>query len=87
MVAFWALAVWGSVLGSILLLLKKRFAAPVFLVSFLSMVVTTFHNFVLSDGLQMMGDAFSLIFSLVIFVVALLLYVYARKMVARGVLT
>jgi hypothetical protein len=86
-VAFWAIAVWGSVLGSILLLLRKRLAAPVFLVAFLSMVVTTFHNYVLSDGLEMMGgSAFPLILSAVIFVVAFLLYLYARKMAASGVL-
>ena len=31
-VASWAIAVWGGVLGAVLLLLKKRLAAPVFLV-------------------------------------------------------
>ena len=86
-VAFWALAVWGAVLGSVLLLLRKRLAVPVFLVSFLSMVVTTFHNFVLSDGLSVMGDPFSLLFSAIIFVFALLLYIYAKAMRERGVLT
>jgi hypothetical protein len=86
LVAFWALAVWGSVLGSVLLLLRKGWAEGVFLVAFLCMVVTSFYNFVLSDGLQVMGDAFSLIFSAVIFVVAFLLYYYARAMKRRGVL-
>ena len=38
-VAFWALAVWGGVLGTILLLLRKRLAAPVLLVSFLAVGV------------------------------------------------
>ena len=86
-VAFWAIAVWGAVLGSVLLLLRKKLAAGVFLVSFLSMVVTTIYNFGLSDGLEYMGDPFSLVFSGVIFVVALLLYLYARAMKNRGVLT
>ena len=54
-VAFWALAVWGGVLGALLLLLRKRLSAPVFLVSFLAMVVTSIHNFLLSDGLEVMG--------------------------------
>jgi len=85
-VAFWAIAVWGGVLGAVLLLLRKRSAAGVFLVSFLAMVVTTIHNFVLSNGLEIMGDPFSLVFSGVIFVVALLLYLYARAMSRRGVL-
>jgi len=86
-VAFWAVAVWGGVLGAVLLLLRKKLAAGVLLVSFLSMVVTTIHNFVLSDGLEVIGDPFSLVFSAVIFVVALLLYLYARAMKNLGVLT
>lgn len=86
LVAFWAIAVWGSVLGSILLLLRKRAAAPVFLVSFLAMVVNSFHNFVLSDGLEMMGTG-GAIFSAFIFLFALGLWLYARAMAERGVLT
>jgi len=85
-VALWAIAVWGGVLGAILLLLRKRFAAGVFLVSFLAMVGTTFHNFVLSNGLEAIGDPFALVFSAVIFVVALLLFIYARAMRNKGVL-
>jgi hypothetical protein len=85
-VAFWAIAVWGGVLGSILLLLRKKLAEPVFLVSFLAMVVTTIHNYVLSDGLEVMGGIGTLLFSAAIFVVALLLYLYARAMRDRGVL-
>ena len=85
-VAFWAIAVWGGVLGAILLLLRKKLAASVFLVSFLAMVVTTVHNFVLSNGLEAIGDPFALFFTGLIFVFALLLYVYARAMTNRGVL-
>lgn len=85
-VAFWAIAVWGGVLGAVLLLLRKRLAAGVFLVSFLSMVVTTVYNFGLSNGLEVMGDPFALFFSGLIFVFALLLYLYARAMTNRGIL-
>lgn len=85
-VAFWALAVWGGVLGSVLLLLRKKLAVGVFLVSFVSMVVTTIHNFVLSNGLEVIGDPFDLVFSGLIFVFALLLYLYAKAMSNRGVL-
>ncbi len=85
-VAFWALAVWGGVLGSVLLLLRKRFAVEVFIVSFLSMVVTTIHNYFIADGMEVMGGAGPLIFSLVIFLVALGLVLYAQAMKKRGVL-
>jgi hypothetical protein len=85
-VAFWAIAVWGGVLGAVLLLLRKKLAAGVLLVSFLSMVVTTIHNFALSNGFQVMGEPFDLAFSAVIFLFALLLYLYAKAMKNRGVL-
>jgi hypothetical protein len=84
-VASWAIAVWGSVLGSILLLVRNRYAVPVFLVAFLAMIVTTIHNYVLSEGLEVAGGA-ALGFTLVIFLVALGLYLYARAMRRRGVL-
>lgn len=85
-VACWATAVWGGLLGCILLLLRKKAAVPVFLVSFIAMVCTTIYNFLLSDGLEHMGGAFELIFSAVIFIVALALWRWSAKLAARGVL-
>ena len=84
-VAFWALAVWGGVAGAVLLLLRKRMAVPVLLVSLACMVVTSIHNFLLSDGLAVMGNG-AVAFSGVIFVIALGLWLYARAMAKGGVL-
>ena len=86
-VAAWAIAVWGGVLGSVLLLLRNKLATPVYLVSLLAMVVTTIHNYFLSSGLEVMGGAGPLLFSAMIFLVALGLYLYARAMQGRGVLS
>jgi hypothetical protein len=85
MVAFWAVAVWGGVLGAVLLLLKKKLAAPVFLVSFLCMAVTAVRNFGFADGMEVMGTG-GATFSAVIFVFALFLVVYSRAMKNGGVL-
>jgi hypothetical protein len=85
-VACWAIAVWGGVLGSGLLLMRKRLAEPVFLVSLVAMVLTTIYNFVLSDGVRIMGSG-AVAFSAVIFVIAVALYLYARSQARRGVLT
>ena len=54
--------------------------------SFLSMIVTTVHNFFLSNGIEVMGDPFSLVFTAMIFLVALGLLLYAWVMKRRGVL-
>ena len=85
-VSAWAIAVWGGVLGSLLLLARRGLAAWVFLASLLGMVLTTFRNYVLADGMQVIGDAFSLAFTAVIFLAALGLFLYARAMRRRGVL-
>lgn len=84
-VAFWGLAVWGGVVGAILLLLRKRLSVPVLLVSFLAMIVTSIHNFLLSNGMEVMGGV-GVGFSVLIFVFALGLWLYARAMAKRGVL-
>ncbi len=85
MVAFWAIAVWGGVLGAVLLLMRKKFAVPVLVVSFLCMVVTAIHNYGFAGGADIVGGG-GLAFSAVIFVVALALIIYARSMARKGVL-
>ena len=85
-VATWALSVWGGVLGSVLLLLRKRWAVPVFGVSLVTMMLTSFYNFVLTNGLAIMGGAGGLIFRSVIFVIAVGLLIYARRLARSGVL-
>ncbi len=85
-VATWAAAVWGGVLGSLLLLLRRQLAVWIFLASLIGMVVTTIHNYILSNGMDVMGDTFSLAFTAVIFVIALALFIYARAMRKRRVL-
>ena len=83
--AFWALAVWGGVLGCVLLLLRKALAVPVFMVSLASMVITTGYNLGFSGATEFMG-AVDYIFALAIFVVALGLVFYSRNLRARGIL-
>lgn len=84
--ASWAIAVWFSVIGCILLLLRKSVAVAVLLTSFIAMAITAFHNYVLSNGMEVVGDTFSLVFTAIIFFVGLALYFYAKAMRAKGVL-
>ena len=84
-VALWAIAVWGGVLGSILLLLRKSLAVTVFTVSFVSMLITAIQNYAFSNAIEVTG-MFGLMFSVVIFLVALGVVLYSRAMRKRGVL-
>lgn len=85
-VAAWAIAVWASVVGSVFLILRKRWAEPLFLVSLISMILTVIHNYGLSNGLEVAGDTFSLVFTAIIFLVSTGLWLYARAMHKRGVI-
>ena len=84
-VALWATAVWGGVLGSLLLLARKRVATTVFLVSLVCAVLVGIQNFALSNGFEVMGTG-GAAFSAVIVVVAFLLWRYAEKVQRLGVL-
>lgn len=79
----WAIGVWGSVLGSLFLLFKNPIATWLFLASLIAALLTSFQNFVLSNGLQVMGDFVSLIFSGFILVVALGLYLYSNAVLGK----
>ena len=83
--AAWAIGVWGSLLGSVSLLLRKRWAVWLFAASILGLAVSTVYNFILSDGMAVMGSGAAM-FTAVIWVIALLLFFYARAMAKRGVL-
>lgn len=85
-VASWALAIWTCVLGSILILLRKKLSVPVLLVSIIGLVVTTIHNYGLSNGYEIMGGVNALIFTGIIYATTIGLYFYARAMSNKGVL-
>jgi hypothetical protein len=81
----WAIAIWGSVLGSLALLFRSRWAVWLFGVVLVAMVVSYIYTLLLSNGLEIMGPG-ALVFTIVIFVVAIGLLLYSRAMATRGVL-
>lgn len=82
----WGVATWGSLTGSVLILMRRRLAVPVNGAVLAAMAVTFLHNYVLTDGLKVMGGPGVLVFTAVIIVVAVLLFAYARAMTRAGVL-
>lgn len=83
----WGTGTWGSLLGSVLLLLRRRKAFNCFAASLVGLVLTILYSFVLSDGLKIMGGgAGMIIFNAVIFVILVLLLIYTCKLRQRGVL-
>ncbi len=85
--ASWALAVWLSVAGSLLLLLRSRYAGTCFGLALVFMAVTFLHNFILSEvKMSEIVGAEAAWFTAAIIVVAVALWLYARAMRQRGVL-
>ena len=82
---FWAIAVWGAVLGSLLILFRSRHAFTTFVVAFVAMILVTIHNVFLAEvnALSTM-TAFQAIFTLAIIFVAILMIVYTRTQTNLG---
>lgn len=86
MVAFWALGVWGAAAGSVLLLLRSRHAEGAFLLSLVGLAVSTVYQYGLADMPASLKTPGIMVLSLVIWAIAIVLYLYARTMRQRGVL-
>lgn len=82
----WPLGVWGALLGSIGLLMPKGWAVWMFALSLFGLLLATIYNFVLTDGIAVMGGTPVVIFNIAIWAIAILLLVYAVAMRSRGVL-
>ena len=83
----WTLGVWGAVLGSVLLLLRRRLAVPAFAVSFLGAVVSLVYGAAIDRAPAPPPEiAVMSYMPYVIAVIAALLLWYAWAMAKRGVL-
>jgi len=86
MTAFWAIAVWSALAGSIGLLLRKKWSVWAFGAAIVGLLVSTIYQFGMSNGAEIMGSV-GVIFTIVIWVVSVFLLVYAMAMSKRGVLS
>jgi hypothetical protein len=53
--ASWAIFVWGGLFGGLLLLMRRRWAAPLFALSLLGWAAGAVYLFALSNGMEVMG--------------------------------
>ena len=86
MEAAWGIGVWFAILGAILLLLRKKLAAPVFLVALLGYLAASVYTYILSDMPDSMKAVGPTIFGIVIGLQLLGLWLYSRAMATKGVL-
>jgi hypothetical protein len=84
--AFWALGVWGSLLGSILLLMRSRHAVTAFAASLLGLVVSQIYQFLGTVMPSTMHSPAMYAMTAVIWIALLFFLWYSRRMAAAGVL-
>jgi hypothetical protein len=85
-VAFWAIGVFGGVIGCLLLLVKNRLAFPVLLASMIGAIVSNLGGLLLLGGMEVMRETGGLGFTAVPIVSGAFLAYYAGVMRKKGVL-
>lgn len=84
--AFWALGVWGSLAGSVLLLVRSRHAVAAFAVSLIGLAVSQVYQY-LDPTLPASMHSPGMVAMMLLIWGALLFFIgYARAMARRGVL-
>lgn len=78
-----AVAVFGGLLGSLFLLLKKNLAIILFTVSLAGLLVQTYYSYVMADAYAVLGNT-ALILSAVILLIAVFLLWVANRAKAQG---
>jgi hypothetical protein len=86
-IAFWAIGVFGGVIGCFLLLLKNRLAFHVLLASVIGTIVSTLGGLFLLGGMEVMRETSALGFTVFPIIFAAFLAYYARAMSKKGVLS
>ena len=85
--AVWAIGVWFSIAGAVLILLRSRFAAPAFLISLAGLVASAVWSFGIARPSSVeINGMFSVWFSLLICASLIGFWAYAKAMTARGIL-
>ena len=82
--AAFAVAVFGGFLGAIGLIIRKKWAYFLFVISFLALVGQHVYNFFIQNYIEMTG--LQMILPIVTFIVALLLIYFSKQNSQQGVL-
>ena len=81
--AGFALAVWGGLVGSILLLMRKSLATPVLLISLVGVIIQQIHGFFMVEYSEPIG-ADGILLAMSVLIVSVILVWLSRIATARG---
>ncbi|MCB0457946.1 MAG: hypothetical protein R2776_07215 [Flavobacteriaceae bacterium] len=78
-----AIAVWGGVLGAILMLLRKKLAKTIFLISLLGIIVQMIYNFFISGAMDVYGPG-GMIMPVMVIIIGIFLVWYCTQATTKG---
>lgn len=81
-----AIAVFGGAMASILLLLRKKLATFVFILSFAGIVTQMTYNFFMSNAAEVYGPG-GMIMPVMVLIIGAFLIWYSKKMEQQGVIS
>lgn len=84
--AAFAISVFGGVLGCILLLLKKKMATTVFVISFVAILVQMTYNFFMSKAVEVYGPG-GMIMPIMVIIIGYFLIYYSKRAANYGWIT
>src|SRR5690606_8872459 len=81
--AAFAIAVFGGTFGAIGLLLRKKWARIVFLISLIGIIIQMSHNFFISNNMEVYGPG-ALIMPIMVLVIGVYLIMFSKAAIAKG---
>ena len=85
-IAAYAVAVWGGLLAAILLLLRKKIAAPLFILSLICAVIS-FAGGMLNEEIRAASGSTGWIMPVIVTAIGVIEVLFSRSMRGKGVLT
>lgn len=74
-----AVAVFAGLLGSFLLLMRKKLATPVFLISLIAVLINMGYSFFATNQSEVFGKMHGIVMPIMIIIIAVFLYMYSKK--------
>lgn len=84
--AAFAVAVWFGLLGSISLVMKKKWAKPLFAISLIAILVNMYHHLFMTKSVEVYGKG-AYVMPVLVIIIGIFLYTYSKKAIAKGYLS
>ncbi len=84
--AAFAMATFAGLLGSLLLLFRKKLAIPILLISLITVLIQMGYSFFATNAIEVYGIGQGLIMPIVVIVIAIFLYWWSKLQATKGII-